>query len=251
MKRGRHIAFYSMEMSQQKVTARIVAMESGVAANRMLRLRLTGVEEQRVAEAMERFRQWNATNFYFDNRSVHNVDNILLSARALKKMQGLDMIVIDYMQLLSDGERRSENANKLLAHAAHRLHDVAQQLGFCVLALTQCNNATTGMPGASSFRDSGEMFEAADVSLALYNAERAGTNYEQPYADVDPARTVQVEFIKGRDLGRLRFFMGWDQALTRLYAIDQSQLPRIGSAAPMARQGDLGLADQMRSVFGS
>lgn len=228
MKEGRHVAFYSMEMSQHKVTARMLAMESQVNAMAIQRFRLCDADYQRVHQAADRLKQAHANAFWFDNRRCRSIDQIVMSARALNKSQGLDMIVVDFLQMMRSAEKQNpENVNKLMADIARQLHDIALELHIAVIALSQVNR-TVQVASMAAIRDSGEIAEAADMVLVLRRPYVDQQPYNAPHANIDTRHTMQVACEKSRDGERFEFFVGFDEQYTRVYAIDQQHLPQEG-----------------------
>lgn len=228
MKEGRHVAFYSMEMSQHKVTARMLAMESQVNAMAIQRFRLCDADYQRVHQAADRLKQAHANAFWFDNRRCRSIDQIVMSARALNKSQGLDMIVVDFLQMMRSAEKQNpENVNKLMADIARQLHDIALELHIAVIALSQVNR-TVQVASMAAIRDSGEIAEAADMVLVLRRPYVDQQPYNAPHANIDTRHTMQVACEKSRDGERFEFFVGFDEQYTRVYPIDQLHLPQEG-----------------------
>lgn len=217
LKSGKKIAFYSMEMSIEKVTGRIVAMECGVSSNALLRQRLLYHDQQRALRCIERLRESEGKQFFFDNRSVRDLDSLILSIRALKKAHGLDCVVVDYLQLMNESPgQRSENTNKLFGGIAHRLHEVAQDLHITILLLSQINRQVQGEPTMANLRDSGEIAEAADMVIIVYNADFEHTTLPRPYDNVPPAGKLLIKVEKNRDGATQSFLVGFDPVATRI-----------------------------------
>lgn len=221
LKAGRRIAFYSLEMSMQKVTSRILSMECGISSNTLQRLRLTEVEHQRVINAVGRLKASVASQFYFDNRSIRDVDSLVMSVRALKKAHDVDCIVVDYLQLMDAAPgAKVENTNKLLGSIAHRLHDLAQDLHIAILLLSQINRSVVGEPFMAHLRDSGEIAEAADMVIILYNADFEHAPLPRPFDRHDAKGLLLVKVEKNRDGATTSFLAGFNATETRIYPYD-------------------------------
>ena len=221
LKAGRRIAFYSLEMSMQKVTSRILSMECGISSNTLQRLRLTEVEHQRVIDAVQRLKASVASQFYFDNRSIRDVDSLVMSVRALKKAHDVDCIVVDYLQLMDAAPgTKVENTNKLLGSIAHRLHDLAQDLHITILLLSQINRSVVGEPFMAHLRDSGEIAEAADMVIILYNADFEHAPLPRPFDRHDAKGLLLVKVEKNRDGATTSFLAGFNATETRIYPYD-------------------------------
>ena len=224
LKSGKKIAFYSMEMSIEKVTGRIVAMECGVSSNALLRQRLLYNDQQRALCCIERMRESVGKQFFFDNRSVRDLDSLILSIRALKKAHGLDCVVVDYLQLMNESPgQRSENTNKLFGGIAHRLHEVAQDLHITILLLSQINRQVQGEPTMAHLRDSGEIAEAADMVIIVYNADFEHTSLPRPFENVPAAGKLLIKVEKNRDGATQSFLVSFDPVASRITPLVESE----------------------------
>gem|GEM_PF-2106054 len=220
LKSGKNVAFYSMEMSDLKVAGRILSMECGVNSNALQRLKLSVMECERVRSAVSKLKESVASHFYFDNRNLRDVDSLIMSIRALKKSHNVDCVVIDYLQLMdAPVGSRFENTNKLLGGIAHRLHDVAQDLKITILLLSQINRNVVGEPSMMHLRDSGEIAEAADMVIILYNPAFEGASLPPPYVQVDPKGKLLVKIEKNRDGSTTQFLAGFVASETRIFPI--------------------------------
>lgn len=227
LKCGHHVAFYSMEMSAEKVTSRILSMECGVNSNALQRLRLTPYERDHALRTITQLQQTVADHFYFDNRNIRDIDALTMSIRALKKQHDVDCVVVDYLQLMdAPPGQKPDTTNKTLGQIAHRLHDLAKELHICILALSQINRAIQGEPNMAHLRDSGEIAEAADMVIILYNADFEHTTFPKPYADVDVKGKLLVKIEKNRDGATATFLVGFISAETRIFALAERNGPQ-------------------------
>jgi len=222
LKTGSTVAFYSMEMSHQQVSSRIVAMESAVSSNAIMRLKLSVEERLRAEEAIGRLKESVASRFYYDNRNIRDLDSLVMSIRSLKKQHGLDCVVVDYLQLMDESPgARFENVNKLLGGIAHRLHEVAQELEITILLLSQINRNVTGEPSMNHLRDSGEIAEAADMVIILYNADFEHASLPRPFEQIDPKGRVLVKVEKNRNGSATQFLAGFSPQENRIFGLEK------------------------------
>ncbi len=129
MKRGKRVAYYSMEMTNLELTQRLLSMECRVNVNALARLKLDPAQEVRAFHTIDMMIANNAENFSFDERGVNHLDRMLQSIRVLKRTRGLDLVVVDYIQLLGiDPVYRDENTTKLIGRAAHAFKDISRDL---------------------------------------------------------------------------------------------------------------------------
>ena len=232
---GHKIGCFSIEMTKQRVASRIVSMRSGVNSNSLMRLRLPTDQLERTHQTITELQQTVAGNFHFDNRYTHDINGLVMMIRSLHKQRGVDIVVIDYAQLVDASPGQNfENDNKLLAKLSHRLHDVARELGICILLLSQVNRNTPGMPTVSNLRGSGEMEEAADMILLLYNAFQDKAAFPSPFQTYDTRGRLYVEVAKSRDGAKPSFLVGFEPSLTLISPLSQQEL--VAAPAVTAEQ---------------
>ena len=216
MKRGRRVAYYSMEMTNLELAQRLLSMECRVNVNALARLKLDPEQEVRSFHAIDKLIAANAENFNFDERGVNHLDRMLQSIRVLKRTRGLDLVVVDYIQLLGiDPVSRDENVTKMIGRAAHAMKDIARDLGVTILCLSQINRNVVGKPTRGNLRDSGEIDEASDLTIILYRPEADKVeSYPDPHQSVSVKNTMLVDVSKFRNGGQTVFFMGYQPEFT-------------------------------------
>ena len=216
MKQGKRVAYYSMEMTNLELTQRLLSMECRVNVNALARLKLDPAQEVRAFHTIDMMIANNAENFSFDERGVNHLDRMLQSIRVLKRTRGLDLVVVDYIQLLGiDPVYRDENTTKLIGRAAHAFKDISRDLGVTIVCLSQINRNVTGRPTRANLRDSGEIDEASDLTIILYRPEADKVeSYSDPYQHVSVKNTMLVDVSKFRSGGQMEFFMGYQPEYT-------------------------------------
>ena len=216
MKQGKRVAYYSMEMTNLELTQRLLSMECRVNVNALARLKLDPAQEVRAFHTIDMMIANNAENFSFDERGVNHLDRMLQSIRVLKRTRGLDLVVVDYIQLLGiDPITRDENTTKLIGRASHAFKDISRDLGVTILCLSQINRNVAGRPTRANLRDSGEIDEASDLTIILYRPEvDKMEGYPHPYEDVSVKNTMLVDVNKFRNGGQMEFFMGYQPEYT-------------------------------------
>lgn len=225
LKQGNRIAFYSMEMSLHKITSRILAMESGVNPNAIMRLKLSEADRQRALDAISRLKASVANQFYFDNSNVTDIMSLELSIRAMKKKYDIKCVVVDYLQLMDDiPGKRNLTDNKKYAYITRQLHNLGRDLGICTILLSQVNRSAPGMPTLANLRDSGEIEEAADLVIILYNPDADGLEYfPKPFDDVKAKGKIMVSYGKNRDDAKRSFVMCFDHDEMRIYPLTEKK----------------------------
>ena len=225
MKQGKQVAYYSMEMTNLELTQRLLAMECRVNVNTLARKKLEPEQEQAAFEAIERLKQGHAESFDFDERGIGNLDRMLQSVRVLKRTRGLDLVVVDYIQLLGiDPVSRDENVTKMIGRAAHAMKDLSRDLGVTIVCLSQINRNVVGRPTRAQLRDSGEIDEASDLTIILYRPEADKVeSYPAPYESVKVKETMLVDVSKFRNGGQMEFFMGYQPEYTLPFVLTKEK----------------------------
>ena len=225
MKHGKRVAYYSMEMTNLELTQRLLSMECRVNVNTLARKPLLPEQEEKAFQAIESLIQNNAESFCFDERGVNKLDRMLQSIRVLKRTRGLDLVVVDYIQLLGiDPIYRDENTTKLIGRASHAFKDISRDLGLTILCLSQINRNVTGRPTRANLRDSGEIDEASDLTIILYRPEADKTEaYSDPYQHVTVKNTMLVDAGKYRSGAQTEFIMGYQPEYTLPFVLTKEK----------------------------
>jgi len=230
---GAHVAFYSLEMDNLELTSRLLAIHCGVPAQRILYKELQVDEQLRVRQAMEELRQHGAEHFYFDTQMVSTIEQVLFSITAIHSRQHLDMVVVDYLQLLglSHVEKFSQTQEQQVSSACRQLYLLGRKLGIAIVGLSQLNRAGTGEPDQTRLRESGMMGAVADVIILLWRPLLKDLPYGKPYDDVTTENTCMVKVEKHRGGAIGRQIMGFIPETTKFVEI-YGELPKVGMTLP-------------------
>jgi replicative DNA helicase len=168
---GKTCALFSMEMSELQVVQRLISMTAEIDGNRMRRGRLSMEELQAISQASARLQQ---APIFIEESSRLNVTDILAKSRRLQAERGLDLVVIDYLQLI-EGVEESENRVREVAQISGSLKAIARELQVPVVALSQLSRQieTRGTePMLSDLRDSGSLEADADLVMFLWQKDQ-------------------------------------------------------------------------------
>lgn len=205
----RPVLMFSLEMSAEELSQRILCAEARVDASRARTGRLDGDDWKRISKAIGRLGE--ATIWIDDNPSV-TVMEIRAKARRLKSQVGdLGLIVIDYLQLIKPPANTSKNWALVVGDIVRELRDLAGELDLPIILLSQLNRSVESRdnkrPVMSDLRDSGNIEEFADVVIFLY---RDDYYYPERAREEGTEGVVEVIFAKQRkgETGsvRLRFY---------------------------------------------
>jgi replicative DNA helicase len=165
------ILFYSLEMGQQSIVRRMLCSRARVDAHKLRTGRIPNEDYTRLAEAAG---ELSTTHVFIDDSPGLTVMSLRGRARRLRAKHGsLDLIVVDYLQLMQPP--RAENRQQEVSQISRALKDLARELNVPVVALSQLSRAVEMRddkePQLSDLRESGSIEQDADVVLLLFRPE--------------------------------------------------------------------------------
>lgn len=167
--RGEPVAFFSLEMADAQIGARLLQSEGGVDTFRIRSGFATDADWNAITAAVQRLK---SAPLYVADTPAATLLEIRAQCRRLKAERGLSLVIADYLQLL--GGPRTENRQAQVAEFSRGLKALARDLDVPVLALAQFSREAEkdGKPQLRHLRESGAIEQDADVVLALYREER-------------------------------------------------------------------------------
>ncbi len=178
-------------MSNEQLAQRLLSMETGIDSHR---LRLGQLHEDEWPILLEAANVLASTNIFIDDTPAASVNEIRTKCRRLYAEHGLDMVLIDYMQLMSGQTgSRNENRQQEISYISRSLKSLARELNVPVIALSQLSRAVESRsdkrPMLSDLRESGSIEQDADVVLFIYRDDYYNEDSEQQnIADVIVAK---------------------------------------------------------------
>lgn len=217
---GAKVAFYSMEMTKEQLTARLLSAKTNIPANNILYSGSLAPSEIRMIDDARG--KLPGENLFFDDKSTSNIDSILLSIRMLKMQKDIDGAVVDYLQILNVNSRSTSfSREQAMGDAARRFKNLAKELNIWIIAISQLSrDSNCPEPNLNRLRDSGQIGEAADVVILVYRAEYYNRAYPAPFDNKDdyPTEgTAMIDVAKGRNIGTFKFFMGFNKNTTNFF----------------------------------
>ncbi len=170
---GGVVGFFSLEMSSEQLATRIIAEQSGVASYKIRRGDITDADFHHITDAA---RQIQTIPFYIDHTGGISIAQLTARARRLKRQRGLDVLVVDYLQLLS-GSKSASASNRVqeLTEITTGLKALAKELNVPIMALSQLSRQVEARddkrPQLSDLRESGSIEQDADVVIFVYREE--------------------------------------------------------------------------------
>jgi len=164
------VVFFSLEMSQTQIMDRLIGMQSGIPFWEIRTGRLTDKKLMKLADTMGEF---GDTNIYIDDQAGQHINSIRTKARRLKLEHGLDIIFVDYLQLMHGSSTESRTLE--VSEISQGLKNIAKELDVPVIALSQLNRAVEQRQGRrpqlSDLRESGSIEQDADVVMFIDREE--------------------------------------------------------------------------------
>ncbi|MCU0815031.1 MAG: replicative DNA helicase [Cypionkella sp.] len=170
---GGVVGFFSLEMSAEQLAARILSEASEVPSEQIRRGDMTEAEFRRFVEAAK---ELESCPLYIDDTPALPISQVAARARRLKRTHGLDVLMIDYLQLLK-GSSKSSEANRVqeVSEITQGLKAIAKELNIPVIALSQLSRQVESRedkrPQLSDLRESGSIEQDADVVMFVFREE--------------------------------------------------------------------------------
>lgn len=206
----RHVAIFSLEMSNEQLVQRLIAQQTGIDSQRLRTGKLRDDEWTRLAQAIEQF---NHTKIFLDDTPAITPLQLRSKCRRLHMEHGLDLVIIDYLQLMG-GDTRTDNRVQEVSYISRNLKVLARELNVPVIAAAQLSRAveqrTDKRPQLSDLRESGSLEQDADIVMFIYRDEYYHEDSEKKgVAEIiigkhrnGPTGTVELVFVKEHTLFR-------------------------------------------------
>ena len=205
--RRARVALFTMEMGVEQMAQRLIAMETGLGIQQLRAAKISPGEHRRLAEAISRLS--NLSLYIDDTPSITPVE-MRAKCRRLQHEHGLDIVMVDYMQLMSAGKVYENNRVQEISYISRSLKELARELNITIISTAQLSRAVEQRqdkrPQLSDLRESGSIEQDADAVLFLYRDEvyNPETTEFPNQADVmlskhrhGPTGTIQLYFEKG------------------------------------------------------
>ena len=171
---GTHrVLFFSLEMSSEQLATRILSQQSAIPSDKIRRGEVSNDEFQAFAVASQ---EMSRVSLFIDDSPAITISTMRTRARRLKRQNGLDLIVVDYLQLLQPASnRRDGNRVQEISEITRGLKTLAKELAVPVIALSQLSrqveNRDDKRPQLADLRESGSIEQDADVVMFIYREQ--------------------------------------------------------------------------------
>ncbi len=199
---GAVVAVVSLEMSREQLALRLLSAEAEVDSH-LLRINLLGDTAQ--ARVIYGIGELSDLAIYMDDSPAQTVLEMRSKLRRLDTMRGIDLVIVDYLQLISGRENRGDNRVQELSDITRQLKAIARDLNVPVIAISQLSRAieqrTDHHPQLSDLRESGSIEQDADVVVFIHRDDRYMTpeQWAQRHpTDPYPENLAQLVIAKNR-----------------------------------------------------
>lgn len=185
IRQGKTAAFFSLEMTASEIAMRLLSAEARVAINHMRGGTMGTREWTAIAAAMNNVQ---AAPIVIDDSPNMTMPEIRSKARRIKKQHGLDLIVLDYLQLMTSG-KRVESRQVEVSEFSRQIKLLAKELEIPVIAISQLNRGSEQgadkTPQLSQLRESGSIEQDADIVMLLHRPDATGAGESERPGEAD------------------------------------------------------------------
>jgi len=174
LKEHKNVAFFSLEMSKQQLVQRMLCSEGGIDSQKLRKGELDKTDWSKLVNVANKVAE---APLYIDDTAGITVMELRSKARRLKAEKGLDLIIIDYLQLMQGrtGKGATDNRQQEISEISRSLKAVARELNVPVIALSQLSRSVESRqikrPMLSDLRESGSLEQDADIVMFLYRED--------------------------------------------------------------------------------
>ncbi|WP_176083969.1 replicative DNA helicase [Martelella sp. HB161492] len=171
-KQGGVVGFYSLEMSGEQLATRIISEQTEVSSSKIRRGDITEADFDKLTACAQTMQK---TPLYIDQTGGISIAQMSARARRLKRQRGLDLLVVDYVQLMTGSKKAGDNRVQEVTEITTGLKALAKELNVPIIALSQLSrqveNRDDKRPQLSDLRESGSIEQDADVVLFVFREE--------------------------------------------------------------------------------
>lgn len=199
------IAIFSLEMPAEALMKRILSAKSAVESNK---LRSGAILDDEFSKLNEAANELMASKLFVDDSSNIKISEVFSKCRKLKSEHGLDLVVIDYLQLISgSGRSGGDNRQQEISEISRSLKQLAREMQCPVIALSQLSRSVETRPDKhpmlSDLRESGAIEQDADIVIFLYRDEYYNKDKEEENTNATDKTDVDISKHRNGATGRV------------------------------------------------
>jgi replicative DNA helicase len=225
------VGIFSLEMSKEQLVDRLLCAQADVSLWKMRTGKLSDKKNDddfpRIGQAMGVLSE---AKIFIDDTASANIMEIRTKARRLKMEHGLDLMIVDYLQLMEGRSSHGDNRVQEISEISRALKGIARELDIPVLALSQLSRAVEqskpAIPKLSHLRDSGSIEQDADVVMFIYR-KAADRNYRLEDLTPEEKTTAEVHVAKHRNgpTGMIKLFFDENPVSFKPLAKEKYDIP--------------------------
>lgn len=201
------IAIFSLEMPAESLMKRILSAKSDVESSK---LRSGNIRDNEFNKLNEAANELSAGKIFIDDSASIKVSEIFSKCRKLRSEQGLDLVVIDYLQLISgNGKGGSDNRQQEVSEISRSLKGLAREMECPVIALSQLSRSVESRPDKhpmlSDLRESGAIEQDADIVMFLYRDDYYNKDKTEEEKSEDDVTDLDIAKHRNGATGRVQF----------------------------------------------
>jgi len=190
---GGVVGFYSLEMSSEQLASRILSEAAEIESQR---IRSGDMQEDEFRRLVEAAKTLESCPLYIDDTAALPISQLTARARRLKRTHGLDVLIVDYLQLVRPASAKDSRVNEV-SEITQGLKAIAKELNIPVIALSQLSrqveNRDDKRPQLSDLRESGSIEQDADIVMFVYRGEYYKEREKPADHEADKMATWQAE----------------------------------------------------------
>jgi replicative DNA helicase len=197
---GAIVGFFSLEMSAEQLATRIVAEQSGISSYKIRQGKITEQEFYRISDVAAEIEKMP---LYIDQTGGISIAQLVARARRLKRQRGLDILFVDYLQLLSGSAKKGDSRVQEITEITTGLKALAKELNVPVVALSQLSRGVESRddkrPQLQDLRESGSIEQDADVVMFVFREEYYLKNREPKPGTEDHFKwQAEMDMVHGK-----------------------------------------------------
>ncbi len=217
IKFGKSVGIFSLEMSKEQLVDRLFASMLGVDSWKLQKGKLEDSDFQNMGPIMD---ELNKANIFIDDSVASSIPELRAKARRLQMEHGLDMLIVDYLQLMSTGNPSyAGNRVQEISEISRSLKQIGRELHIPILALSQLSRAVESRPGnipvLSDLRESGSIEQDADIVMMMYRED-----YYEEDSDRPGMTDIYIRKHRNGPIGRVELMFKKDHL--RFYDVDKA-----------------------------
>ena len=216
---GKKVAFFSLEMSRGQITERLISNSAAISSEKLKTGNLTESDWKTMYQKTAKLSE---SQVFIDDTAGLSLFELRTKSRRLKAKYGIDMILIDYLQLMTVGEgsriRNFANREQEISTISRGLKALAKELDIPIMIASQLSRAVEARggdkrPQLSDLRESGAIEQDVDIAMFLYRPEYYGINFDEDNNPTDGL--AEVIIAKHRNGPRGKVLLNFQKELTR------------------------------------